>query len=508
MPNPPSSTAALRRTQDPEAELGLLLNLRVTDPEVLRELQTREGADREAYALTALRVGVLALRQAGGVVDAQKLKSEGDRLVTEVERRLERYTGELDRTLQSELSKYFADDGKLHDRVKALTSHDGELARVLKLHVDGDNSALARQLAEAVGKNSPLMKYLSPDQQDGLIATIARVAEERLEQQSKKVLSEFDLNNEDSALKRLIRQIETNFDPTNPKTALGVLTKALGDTRAQISSDLSLDASGSALNRLHQSLNEQLAQMAEKQVEFQKTVSGQLGIKLVQARTTEGGFDFEHRAAEALQQRVQALQDEFQSVGETQGLLKRKTGDHIQIMGAESAMPGARIVFECKRDKAYRVKVALEELEQARKNREADVGVFVMAASTLRDNPAMKAEFPAALGRYGNDIIAVWDEEDPASDVVLDAAIGLARALVVRGRAGETGQTAADLEEMTVAVADLEKQIERFEKMTKTCDSIVSGAENIKDELGKIAKRIDIDCRRLSANIAAIREES
>jgi hypothetical protein len=50
---------------------SFLLELIVTDPEVISELWAkREGRERDEYALGALRLGILALRQPRGQLDA------------------------------------------------------------------------------------------------------------------------------------------------------------------------------------------------------------------------------------------------------------------------------------------------------------------------------------------------------------------------------------------------------------------------------------------------------
>lgn len=519
MDKPDIPKADKRVSLDGDAGTGMYLKLWVQDPEVLAELRQRDGSERENYALTALRVGVIALRQAGGLVDAEKLKKEGELILKELEKKLQKHTSNLDQELSAELQKYFdPKSGHFNDRVERLVREDGELASLLKSHLVGDNSLLARELAAAVGASSPLMKHLDPKNSEGLIETITRIAQERLEEQSKKVLGEFDLNNDEGALKRLINQIETNFNPDDPKTALGVLTNALRDTQERIRKDLTLDVADdgtkSPLSKMQDSLLGKIAEIAEQQVEFQKAVSEQLGIKQVQARTTEGGFSFEHLAAEALKQRVISLGDEFQSVGELPGVLKRLTGDHVQTLGAESAVPGANIVYECKRDKSYRVKKAREELAEARKNRDSGIGVFIMSAQTLRDNEGLRSEYPAALVRYENDIIAVWDCDNPTSDVVLDAAISLARALVVRSAHVEHADEAEELQELNEAIADIEKQFERFDKMSKWCDSImdtakeVSGkAYDIQEELRRVLKRLRSDVKSLNEGLLSLRDE-
>jgi hypothetical protein len=71
---------------DPETlPFSLPLELTVADPEVVAELIAKqEGRERDNYALGALRLGVLALRQARGQIDANALRHEGEKLLGDV----------------------------------------------------------------------------------------------------------------------------------------------------------------------------------------------------------------------------------------------------------------------------------------------------------------------------------------------------------------------------------------------------------------------------------------
>lgn len=508
----PETPVARKEHRRNAAEAGqvLSLTLDITDPEVVGELQRYESAtERNRYALTALRVGVLALKQAGVHVDTEKLRNEGERLVELVEHRLESHANSLDKTLQTELAKYFADDGKLSERVKALIGDDGQLAGVLEKHLTGDNSLLAKQLAEAVGKDSDLMKYLSSDQQNGLVQTITRIAQERLEEQSTKVLGEFDLNNEQGALKRLIKQIETNFDPEDPKTALGVLKNALGATREQIRKDLSLDDDDSALSNLHGKLKAQIEDLVSKQTKFQTEITSVLaefrGAKKERAVSPSGGFDFEALAGNAIRDRVHS--DElFESVGETTGLVARsKVGDHVQTLGSESVAPGTKIVYECKRAENYTVAKALAELDEAKRNRGALAGVFVLAASSARDNSRMQSEFPRSLTRRGNDILVLWDPEDASSDVNLDAAVTLARALVVRERSETVAAAEVDWDSIDKAIHGVERQVQYLDELNGWCGNVKRDADKIADRLEKMKKDLNREMERLTDEIETLR---
>src|SRR5205823_2464774 len=58
------------------------LDLTIDDPLLVQELITHpQGDDRDAFALTALRIGVLAIKQAQGRLDSDVVRNEGERLL-------------------------------------------------------------------------------------------------------------------------------------------------------------------------------------------------------------------------------------------------------------------------------------------------------------------------------------------------------------------------------------------------------------------------------------------
>ena len=66
-----------------ELPLSLPLELIVRDGETISELCAYpEGEVRDEFALKALRIGVLALKQARGQIDGDLVRREGDRLLT------------------------------------------------------------------------------------------------------------------------------------------------------------------------------------------------------------------------------------------------------------------------------------------------------------------------------------------------------------------------------------------------------------------------------------------
>src|SRR5579859_1607011 len=128
------------------------LELLITDPEVAHELGQRvEGREREEYARQALRLGVLALRQASGALDAQTMQREAERLLGSVRELLVDRTGQVTDGVTRLLSAYFdPKSGSLPQRLERLTKRDGELETLLTKHLDGERSVMAQTLAQHV----------------------------------------------------------------------------------------------------------------------------------------------------------------------------------------------------------------------------------------------------------------------------------------------------------------------------------------------------------------------
>jgi hypothetical protein len=141
----------------------LRLDIIVREPEVVSELtKYQEGTERDEFALSALRIGVLALRQANGAIDVNAVRAEGDRLVGAVRELLTTNTGEFLAGVSSTLKSYFDPaEGHLSQRLDRLMKKDGELQALLGQHLDGENSVLARTMIRHIGKESPLLRLLS-----------------------------------------------------------------------------------------------------------------------------------------------------------------------------------------------------------------------------------------------------------------------------------------------------------------------------------------------------------
>jgi len=417
--------------------------LDVKDPEVVAELHRHaEGEDRDAFAAAALRLGVLALRMASGHLDTTSIRQAGDALVTQLR--------EI-----------------LASRATEMTE---KLATTLQAHVGADDSVLAKAMATHLGQGSPVFKLLSPDDATGLRAQLAKTIEDALSDQRKQILREFSMDHEGSALRRLL-------------------------------GEFSLDRDGSALARLKKEVLGTIDKLSRDNVEFQSQVRETLARidtrKKEEARTTRHGIAFEEHLGALLAEEAQRLGDLYEATGDVTGAIKLcKKGDYVVQLGADAAAAHARIVWEAKEKQAYSVRAALEEIEEARRNRQAQVGVFVYSRKTA-------PEGLESLQRHGMDVVAVWDADDPASDLVVRAAYSLARALAVRERA--SGESLAALGELEQAARGVERQISYLDDVRKWAETVKGHGEKIAERSARMGDELRREVERLDAQIASMR---
>jgi hypothetical protein len=243
-----------------------------------------------------------------------------------------------------------------------------------------------------------------------------------------------------------------------------------------------------------------LSQQA-RQTAFEKEVREALArieTKRAQGQTsTRGGLDFEDAVVSFVRTVTQGAPCVFDVTGATAGVGRCKKGDAVLRFTPESAFAGMAVVFEAKHDATYTAQRALDELDAARKNRDAGAGVFVMARSHASD------AFPA-FSRYGSNVLVVWDPEDAATDAYLHAAVLLGMALVIRTKTtGDAGDIAAlkDIE------GRLETELSRLERMEKHSDAIRRNAESISDEIRRAQKAFDVLLRKAQSTLKALNIE-
>ncbi len=511
-----SYSAESTDNRDGELPHQLPLELLIEDREVIRALlEYPEGEERNQYAAEALKIGVVALRHVGGTIATDQFRRDGDRFLVGLQKSLEDHKQSVQNQIESKLKEYFdPNDGRFTDRVQRLVANDGELSQLIKGFIDGENSLFARTLVTHVGRDSPLMKLLDPQQSDGLLTVLHKNVDQQLADQRDHLLKEFSLDNKDGALTRFITQLTSShgdlskdiqqkidviikeFSLNEENSALSRLVQNVTQAQRTITNEFSLDSDTSCLSRLKKELKELLDASAEKNRQFQEEVKVSLAKMVTQReesdRSTRHGLVFEDAVCEFLVRQSQHAGDVATPTGHTVGLIKNcRVGDCLIELGPDSPAAGAWIAVEAKEKDGYTLAQAREEIEVARKNRGADWGVFVFSKKTA---PANLEPF----ARYGNDFIVVWDADDATSDVFLKAGIIAARALCFRSERQSAAQQ-VDFEAIDKAILEIEKR-------SGNLDEIRKSAETIQSSSSKILDRVRIDREALEKQVEILRE--
>ncbi|HNY42669.1 MAG TPA: hypothetical protein PKJ41_19865, partial [Bryobacteraceae bacterium] len=308
----------------------LEIRLSVTDPEVISELEkSTSGPERERFALSALRLGVLALRQARGDLDSGVVREAGQRILHDLESLLNYEGSRLTGNLAGALKQYFdKDSGELPRRLESLLKQDGEFERFLRQHLGPEASTLAKTLDQHL---QPILRLLDPEEAQGVQARIRHLLDSAVEEQRNQVLREFSLDSEDSALSRLMRKVTDKngeftkdvralvdelageFSLDKEDSALSRLVKKVEDAQGLIGRSLTLDDENSPLSRLKRELQSTIDGLTKSNADFQQKVLEALARLQTQrdtaAKSTLHGLTFEDRLGELLAMEATRLND-------------------------------------------------------------------------------------------------------------------------------------------------------------------------------------------------------
>ena len=315
------------------------LELEVDEPEVAAALRAHPaGAERERYALTALRIGVAALNNASGQVDADELRYASERWFEQLDGALRQHRDGLMQEMTAGLRAYFdPDSGRLEERLTRLVRRDGELEQVLRRNVGGDDSALARTLSTLVGPDSELQRLLCASNPDGLPQALQQMTAGVLQENRERILGQFSLDQPDSALSRLLRELREGhgemsrdirgtvekvvgeFSLDRKDSALSRLVERVEQAQQRISNEFTLDAGDSALARLKRELETLLTQHRDENERFRNEVREalvQMNARHAESlRSTRHGDDFEAQLCTAVRAQLRDHGDIVDHVG-------------------------------------------------------------------------------------------------------------------------------------------------------------------------------------------------
>lgn len=534
-----------------EVNQPIRLELVVSDSDSVSELSSRrEGFERDQYALGALRVGLLSLKHTQGQLDADAVRREGSRLLESLNHALDSYRIQLNENVAERLREYFdPQSGKLQDRIERLIRRDGELEQALHRQV-GEESELAKTLAVSVGKDSQLMRLLNPQEAGSLASTVRTSLLEILQAEREHVLAEFSLDNKHSALSRLLSEVTeesgkfkgdlagqiegviAEFSLDRPDSALSRLVRKVEETQRAIADQFSMDAESSALSRMSNLLNETtkaitsnltldredaalarlrrelldiLKRHEDRAAAFQTEVTAALDTMKVRreeaGRSTTHGREFESITVEFVAHEATRSADIATATGNCAGTIRYcKVGDAVVELGPDSAAPGEKFVVEAKEDRSFDLNKARTEIELARKNRGASVGLFVFSKKTA---PVGQEPF----FRLGNDIFIVWNAEDTSDDVILRAALSLAKALCMRELKQRKAEV-ADFKLIDEAILAIETEAARLGSMKTWTETIKANSGKLLDEIRKLSEGLERQVQNLRDGLGGLRSST
>lgn len=513
---------AITSASEAEQQAGLRLDLIIEDPESIAALVSYpDGRDRNRFVRTALRIGILALNQAQGRFDSESIRNEGDRLVRDMEAKLADYRRQTESQLTNTLKEYFdPQNGRFNERVERLVRQDGELEKLMRTRMEESERTLAETLTRHVGADSMLMQHLAPGESNRFLASLREHVEKTLSTQADAILREFSLDNAQGALARLVRELKDKhgeaadglkarigevvqeFSLDNEQSALSRLVRRVESAQKQISDEFSLDAENSALARMKRELTQMIKDQDTAAQKFQTQVVSALDAmrarKAAEAASTTHGHDFQQAGFEVLRGLATHAGDIAEDTGNSAGLIPRsKVGDAVITLGPDNAAAGARIAVEFKEAGNYTLKTTLEEIDTARKNRDAGVGLFVHSRRTAPDGLD-------ALARYGNDIIVVWDAEDETSDAYLKAGFMAAKALAVRARL-ENAERTADFQAIDKSLTEIQRQVKYLDDIRTWSGTIKSSAEKVIDRVERMQRALDVELETLTQQVEQLK---
>jgi len=489
----------------------ITLSLRIVEPEVLFELSRhRTQFEQEQFALQALQIGVLAIRTASGEVDTAAIKHLSKNLVSDLEKLFTERGDQMKLGLEEVMRLHLADDAPFPRRINQLVSDSGEIDMLFSAHLHPTESTLAKTLTSYIGDSSPLMQRLSTDEKSGFMADLQTRITGILEEQRRQVMAAFDLHADDSALNRLIKQMDNSnksliadlrreFRIEDDNSPIGKLATRLDKAQASITSNLTLDDPGSALARMKRELVELIANMAKDQSAFQlevkTTLAGLAARKQAERKSQLHGIEFEDQCGTWLGMEVGRYADLFEEVGTHVGKNGRsRVGDFVVTIGSDAAAAGLRIVWEAKASAGYTIGKALEECREARSNRQADVCVMVFRTDAL---PAGVYGFL----RNGCDVLVAWDPTDETSDVMLRAAYSLSKYLLtVQTR--ENSEFDDMMHIVNNSALQLEREIALVGKAQESCRHLGNHYEDLKKHVNSLASHLKDMKEQLDALLA------
>ena len=427
-----------------QAVSNLDISLLITDRNVLSYLtQFDDDETRNEKAVEALKVGVIAIQSASPTLDTTVVQSHFIELETQMRDSLAAFQNEV----KDDLTRYFEDGkGVVPKSIEDVFGDAGSLSTTFHRFFHPQEGRLSQLIQSQVGPDSSFGKSLDPENKNGVIAVLEARIQELVEAKLDDVLREFSLDEDGSAMCRLQTLVSTSFEKIN---------RAMGHS----------DGTAEEAKKGH-----------VKGIRFEQELYDDYFVSL-----------------------CTHCDDDPSLVARTPGHIDScKTGDLMSTLGEATGAPGVNIVVEVK-DRAVKLKDARTELQDAKANRKAAIGIFVWSRGT---EPTEVGDFR----RIGDDFYVTVDAEDMRAGKPLlyfDAAYRIARAMAVAAVRKESANE-IDLGQIENHIEALGTWSERIADMSVKARTIQKSGKLIEDCATDMKEELD---RRVAEVLAVLRHK-
>ena len=380
-------------------------SLSIADAGLATFVAERPADERVELVTRALRIGLLALQDAGASLDVEVVRREFESMVRQTETLNERVAAQVDEVLRQN----FADG-------------DGRLPRTLESFL-GDRGQLRSFTREL-----------------------------------------FDEERRDSAIGRMRGLLGSYFDGDASR-----LAQLLDPTRM-----------GSPLHQFRDEVAKGFDALNERLTAIEAAATARAGER---ARSAAKGADFEDLLEDMLADSVRGTDHLIERTSDEAGnVIRSKKGDFVLTLDPTTTRGAlVRIVVEAK-DRAISGRAMRDEIGEAKRNRDAAVGLVVFSTAHA---PAGIAPFDVRMG----DVYCAIDPHDP-QPATLDAAVRLARLLALAA----TRETDGDIDAAAVH--------EALERVRAELDA-VRGLKTKLTTIGTAAKAVNAGLDQLREGIVA-----
>jgi hypothetical protein len=280
-----------------------------------------------------------------------------------------------------------------------------------------------------------------------------------------------------------------------------VLAKSRDDLRKQFASDSDdnplaifqrtqlavIKQTGEQQSQHLLAVNEQLKSLEVKLTELKAEKEKLEEVSAEREKGTAKGRTFEEVVHEAIDRIALPQGDDCEAVGDLKEGSGKK-GDVVVAIGACQGPARGRIVFEAKNSKLSRPK-ALEELDGAMAERNADFGVLV-----VQSEEQVPAKMLPLREYNGDKLIVPFDPDEPGGALSLQVAYALARARVLMAKGGGEGVDTAAIRDTT------ERALQAMEDVRRIKQQLTASKTSI-DKAGEI---VDLMAARVRDHLADI----